>query len=113
MSELVMKHFVPCEGGTPPMAREDAQRYLQMIAGWTPVDDHIEKEFRFKTYLDGLEFANALGRIAEHEDHHPDMLVRWRRVKVMLITHNIKGLSENDFIIAAKADELYKQYANP
>lgn len=92
------------------MPRAEAQKYLEKIPGWTLVDDHIEKEFRFKEYLDGLEFAYSLGRAAE-EDHDPDILVRWRRVKVTLTTHAIKGLSDNDFIMAAKAEEIYKKHA--
>jgi len=81
VSELARKHCVPCEGGTPPMPREEGRKYLEKIPGWTLADDRIEKEFRFRRYLDGLEFAYSLGRTAEEEDHHPDMLVTWRRVK--------------------------------
>ena len=93
------------------MPKETAEKYLHDLPGWTLVDNRIEKEYRFKSYLDGLEFAYSLGKTAEQEDHHPDILVRWRRVKVTLTTHAIKGLSENDFIMAAKADELYRSKA--
>lgn len=77
------------------------------------IDNRIEKDYRFKSYLDGLNFAYALGRIAEEENHHPDIMVKWRRVKISLSTHAIKGLSENDFIMAAKAELEYGKYPAP
>jgi 4a-hydroxytetrahydrobiopterin dehydratase len=77
------------------------------LPGWILRDGLIEKEFRFKSYLSGLEFAYAVGKAAEEENHHPDMIVGWRRVKVMLSTHAIKGLSRNDFIMAAKSELKY------
>jgi 4a-hydroxytetrahydrobiopterin dehydratase len=92
------------------MPKEDAQRYLEQIPGWTLADDHIVKEFKFKNYLDGLGFAYSLGKIAEEEDHHPDIVIKWKRVRVTLTTHDIKGLSENDFIIAAKAEEICRKF---
>ena len=75
-------------------------------------DGRIVKEFKFRSYLDGLEFAYSLGKTAEEEDHHPDILIKWRRVRVTLTTHAIKGLSENDFIIAAKAEAIYVRFAS-
>lgn len=92
------------------MSKEDGQKYLREIPGWMLDDNHIVREYKFKNYLDGLEFAYSLGKIAEEEGHHPDTLIKWRRVKVSLTTHAIKGLSENDFIIAAKAEDLYKKF---
>ena len=89
------------------MAKAEAQKYLLGIPGWLLSDDRIEKEYKFKTYLEGLDFANKIGHIAEEQDHHPDIVIRWRRVKLSLTTHSIKGLSENDFIMAAKAEEAY------
>jgi len=89
------------------MSRAQAEKYMPEIPGWTLYDDRIEKEYRFSRYLDGLEFAYQLGKIAEEQDHHPDILIKWRRVKVTLTTHAIKGLSTNDFIMAAKAEEIY------
>jgi 4a-hydroxytetrahydrobiopterin dehydratase len=94
------------------MSTETAQRYLREIPGWMLDNDRIVKEFRFRSYLDGIEFAYSLGKTAEEEDHHPDILVKWRRVRVTLTTHSIKGLSENDFIIAAKAEALYATFKN-
>ena len=91
------------------MAQEQAEEYMEKIPGWALIDGHIEKEFKFENYIQGLEFAYALGKTAEEEDHHPDMLIQWGRVKVTLITHAIKGLSDNDFIMAAKAEEIYRK----
>jgi len=94
------------------MSAEESLKYLEKIPGWVLIVDRIGKEFRFRSYLDGLEFAYALGKTAEEEGHHPDILIRWQRVKVTLMTHAIKGLSENDFIMASKAEELYRKFAS-
>ncbi len=92
------------------MDRQEAEKALRELPGWTLVGDSIEKEFRFKSYLNGLDFAYAVGRIAEEQDHHPDILVKWRRVKLTLSTHSIKGLSQNDFIIAAKSELEHRKF---
>lgn len=106
MSALAKKKCVPCDGNTPPIGTEEAKKYLRELPGWKLAENEIFKEFRFGKYLDGLKFAYALGRIAEVEDHHPDIIVKWRRVRVTWSTHAIKGLSENDFIMAAKTEKL-------
>jgi 4a-hydroxytetrahydrobiopterin dehydratase len=90
-----------------PYTVEEASEGLGELPGWSLQSGSIQKEFRFKSYLSGLEFASSLGKIAELEDHHPEMLVGWRRVKVTLSTHAIEGLSQNDFIMAAKAELAY------
>lgn len=94
------------------MTREAAESTLRDTPGWNLVDDSIEKEFRFKSYRAGLDFAYAIGKIAEEQDHHPDILVRWRRVRLTLSTHVIKGLSQNDFIMAAKSELEYQKYSS-
>ncbi len=108
LTELAAKKCVPCKGAKP-MTAEEAEPLLEVLIGWTLVDGSIEKVFRFNSYLSGLEFAYALGKVAEQQDHHPDMLVKWRRVRVTLSTHVIKGLSMNDFIMAAKAELEYQK----
>lgn len=108
--ELALKKCVPCEGGTPPMSREEAEKYLKELQDWSLVENRIEKEFKFPSYLKSLEFAYGIGKIAEQEQHHPDILIKWKRVKITLTTHAIKGLSENDFIMAAKADAEYAKF---
>src|SRR2546425_10818260 len=89
------------------MAKVEAQKHLLHLPGWLLSDNRIEKEYKFKTYLEGLNFANKIGHIAEEQDHHPDIVIGWRRVTLTLTTHSIKGLSENDFIMAAKAEREY------
>ena len=110
LTALAHKKCIACDGKTPRIAGEDAQKYLRELPGWTLSENQIDKEFKFKAYLDGVEFAYSLGKTAEEEGHHPDILVKWRRVKVILTTHAIKGLSENDFIMAAKAEETRRRF---
>ncbi|OLD12934.1 MAG: hypothetical protein AUI93_02020 [Crenarchaeota archaeon 13_1_40CM_3_52_10] len=95
--------------GIPPMTKKEAEPLLQVLHGWTLSDGSIEKEFQFKSYLAGLDFAYSVGKIAEEQDHHPDILIRWRRVKLTLSTHSVKGLSQNDFIVAAKSEVKYRE----
>lgn len=92
-----------------PMERREVKLLLRAFPGWTLVDDSIEKEYRFKSYLGGLAFANEIGKIAEEQNHHPNILIGWRRVKLTLSTHSVKGLSENDFIIAARSELKYRE----
>jgi 4a-hydroxytetrahydrobiopterin dehydratase len=82
---------------------------LRVLKGWALMDGSIEKEFHFKAYLDGLDFAYSVGKIAEEQDHHPEILIKWRRVKLTLSTHSVKGLSENDFIVAARSELKYRE----
>ena len=93
------------------MTLEQATALLQSIPGWNLSDSSIEKEFRFKTYRDGLEFAHSIAMIAEEQNHHPDIWIKWRRVKLIFSTHVIKGLSQNDFIMAAKSEVEYLKHA--
>jgi len=90
-----------------PFAVNEANIRLQELPGWILQSGSIQKEFRFDSYLAGLDFARSLGKIAEQENHHPDLFVGWRRVKVVWSTHTIKGLSQNDFIMAAKSEIEY------
>ncbi|HEY0514719.1 MAG TPA: 4a-hydroxytetrahydrobiopterin dehydratase [Thermoanaerobaculia bacterium] len=83
------------------------KRFAQLPYGWTmPNEHHLEKEYRFKDFRDALGFVNRLGEVAEEQGHHPDIFLAWGRVKVTLWTHSVGGLSENDFILAARADQL-------
>jgi 4a-hydroxytetrahydrobiopterin dehydratase len=108
LEELASKASVE-RRGVPPMTAREAGQLLRVLKGWTLMDGSIEKEFRFKSYLDGLDFAYSVGQIAEEQNHHPDILIKWRRVKLTLSTHSVKGLSENDFIVAAKSELKYRE----
>jgi 4a-hydroxytetrahydrobiopterin dehydratase len=108
MAELTQKHCVPCEGGTPPLSAEKARTLLGELDDWTLNDEGTEigRTFRFKNFHRTMEFVNALAWIAHREDHHPDLEVGYNRCHVRFSTHAIGGLSENDFICAAKVDAL-------
>ncbi len=102
---------VPCIDAEP-FAVDKASERVKDLPGWVLQSGSIQKEFRFKSYLGGLEFAYSLGKIAELENHHPDLSIGWRRVKVVLSTHAIRGLSQNDFVMAAKSELEYSKYGN-
>ncbi len=106
--DLAQKRCVPCEGGVAPLARHAIEPLLKELNGWSLSSDsrNISKEFVFKNFVQAMEFANKITSIAEAEGHHPTLFVSWGKVKVELSTHAIKGLSENDFILAAKIDQI-------
>jgi 4a-hydroxytetrahydrobiopterin dehydratase len=109
VSDLATRHCTPCAGGTPSMESEQAVRLLQQLhADWTLSGDNrsISRTFRFKNYYQTLAFVNALAWIAHGEDHHPDLEVGYNRCLVRYSTHAVGGLSENDFICAARIDAL-------
>ena len=105
--DLASKRCVPCQGGVPPLRGEAlAALAAQLAPGWRVVDDHhLEREFTFKNFRQALGFTCMVGAVAEAEGHHPDILLAWGKVKVSIWTHKIDGLTESDFILAAKADE--------
>ena len=106
---LTKKHCVPCKGGVPPFKGEAIQRLLKELGNdWRVVDEHhLEKEFLFKDFVKALSFTNKLGELAEAEGHHPDIFLSYGKVVVMIWTHKINGLSESDFILAAKCSEIH------
>jgi 4a-hydroxytetrahydrobiopterin dehydratase len=105
-NELAQKHCKPCEEGGQPLKGDALKKFnAQLGDGWKVVDEHhLEKEFKFKNFRDALAFTNRVGEVAEKENHHPDIFLTWGKVGIKLWTHNVGGLSENDFILAAKAD---------
>ena len=108
-TELTGKHCAPCEGGMPPLGPEQVRSYLDALPDWKLAADGraIRREWRVKDFATALDFFNRVGRIAEAEDHHPDLhLTGYRNVAIELSTHALGGLSENDFILAAKIDTL-------
>jgi 4a-hydroxytetrahydrobiopterin dehydratase len=105
---LASENCVPCIDAKPFTVEEAGDR-LKDLPGWVMESSSIQKEFRFKSYLAGLDFAYSVGKIAELENHHPDLFIGWRRVKVVFSTHAIKGLSQNDFVMAAKSELEYSK----
>lgn len=108
MESLHTKKCAPCEGGVEPMKPEEFTTYLAMVNDWQVVENkQIEKTFVMKDFLSAISFINSIAQIAEDEGHHPDVLLHnWNKVKIMLTTHAIGGLSINDFILASKIDRL-------
>ena len=109
VNELAQKKCVPCHGGIPPLkGQELLSIYKKLGHNWKIINDHhIEKEFTFKNFREALDFTVKVGELAEEEGHHPDIYLAWGKVKITLWTHKIDGLSESDFILAAKADSLF------
>ncbi|UCF41609.1 MAG: 4a-hydroxytetrahydrobiopterin dehydratase [Gemmatimonadota bacterium] len=108
MSELAQKHCVPCRGGVPPLRSDQIAALLAILgSGWRVVDEHhLEKEYDFEDFAQGLAFTNRVGAVAEEEGHHPDIYLSWGTVGLKIWTHKIDGLTESDFILAAKADTV-------
>ena len=108
MSGLSEKSCIPCKGGTPPLKGETLRElHRQLSEGWRVVDEHhLEKEYLFKNFREALAFTNRVGEIAEQQKHHPDIFLAYGKVKIQLWTHKIDGLSESDFIFAAKCDQM-------
>ncbi len=106
--DLSQKKCVACEGGAKPMTGVEAEAMSKHINGWTVAKGakKMSKKFKFKNFTEAMEFANKITPIAEAEGHHPDLSIGWGRVEVELSTHAIGGLSENDFILAAKIDKI-------
>ncbi|MEW6035815.1 MAG: 4a-hydroxytetrahydrobiopterin dehydratase [Candidatus Micrarchaeota archaeon] len=105
--ELARKKCVPCEGGIAPLGQAEAEAYLKQVdAGWSLAGGRIAREFRFRDFREAMSFVNKVAGIAEAEGHHPDIHIRWNRVRLEIFTHAINGLHENDFIVAAKIDAL-------
>ena len=110
MSDLTSKKCVPCSIGAIPLNSDEIQKLLKDLnQNWKVKDDkQIEREFKFKNFQEALGFTNRVGAVAEEEGHQPDICLTWGKVTVQFWTHNIEGLHENDFIMAAKTDTLYE-----
>lgn len=104
---LAEKHCVPCRGGVPPLKGEALDEMKSQVNGWEVAGEHhLEKNFPFPDFQTALEFVNRIGAVAEQEGHHPDLYLSWGKVGVKIWTHKIDGLTESDFILAAKIDHL-------
>ena len=110
MSDLLNKKCVPCEGGLSPFDISEIHLYQKKVDGWDVKSEKkiffLEKNFKFKDFLKSQVFINKVGIISENEKHHPDITFGWGYAKIIITTHAIDGLSENDFILAAKIDQI-------
>ena len=111
MSDLTKKRCIPCEGGAIPLDISEIHKYQKKVDGWDVLKNDkdiffLEKKFIFKNFLESQNFINNVGKIAEEEGHHPDITFGWGYAKINIMTHAIEGLSENDFILAAKIDKI-------
>jgi len=106
MSDLTTKKCIPCEIGTPPLPTDQANQLLVKTPDWIINDNHLDRHFKFEDFKTALVFVNKIGDLAESEGHHPDICFTWGKVDVSLTTHAAKGLTENDFIMAAKINDL-------
>jgi 4a-hydroxytetrahydrobiopterin dehydratase len=110
MTALAEKECIPCKGGVPRMEGNELSRLTNELGGgWKVVDSHqLEKEYKFKNFRDALAFTNKVGELAESQGHHPDIFLAWGLVKITIWTHKVDGLTESDFILAAKSDRLFE-----
>jgi len=108
MTGLAEMECTPCKGGVPPLKGDDLARLArQLAAGWQIVDEHhLEREFKFEDFRGALDFTNKVGGLAEAQNHHPDIYLTWGKVKLTLWTHKVDGLTESDFVFAAKVDRI-------
>jgi len=106
-SELASKTCVPCRGGVPPLGGQELADLQKQVDGWSVVQEHhINKSFTFPDFRQALAFVNKVGELAEEQGHHPDIYLTWGKVEIKTWTHKIDGLTESDFILAAKIDQL-------
>jgi 4a-hydroxytetrahydrobiopterin dehydratase len=111
MTDLINKKCVPCEGGAIPFDISEIHKYQKKVDGWSLIQNEkkiffLEKNFEFKNFIESQNFVNEVGKVSELEGHHPDINFGWGYAKIQITTHAIKGLSENDFILAAKIDKI-------
>ena len=108
MNALAEKQCVPCKGGVPPLKGQELARLTgELGGGWQVVEERqLEKEYSFRDFRQALAFTNKVGALAEAQGHHPDIYLAWGKVKLTIWTHKINGLTESDFVLAAKADRL-------
>jgi 4a-hydroxytetrahydrobiopterin dehydratase len=108
MPELADKKCVPCRGDTPPLKGKELEALHKSVLQWTVSNEHhLTRTYKFPDFKQALEFVNKVGAIAEEQGHHPDILLAWGKAEITLWTHKIDGLTESDFIMAAKIDRVY------
>ena len=110
VEELVKKKCVPCECDAEPFSSDEVKKYIRRLKGWQLKGKMIKKQLKFKNFMALIKFVNHLAKLAEKEGHHPDFTVNYSKLNIALWTHAINGLSENDFILAAKIDKMYREF---
>ncbi len=112
MNDLIHGVCIPCEEGGDPMTEEQMNKYTPQVPEWQIIEKEsvakLQREFKFKNFVEAISFADKVGILAEENGHHPRLIIDWGKVIVLWWTHAVKGLHRNDFIMAAKTDELYK-----
>ena len=107
MSQLASKQCVPCKGGVPPLKGDELNRLSEKVEGWDVIEGHhLSKTYKFSNFVKALKFVNKVGSIAEQQGHHPNIFLTWGKARIETWTHKIDGLTESDFILAAKIDEI-------
>jgi 4a-hydroxytetrahydrobiopterin dehydratase len=107
MAELAELQCVPCRGGVPPLQGPEIKTLLSQLDGWQVIDEHhLQKSYSFPDFRASLRFVNLIGELAESQGHHPDICFGWGKAEVTIFTHKIDGLTESDFVLAAKIDKL-------
>ena len=105
---LASKDCVPCRGGVPPLTHSEIEPLIAQLSGWKVVDvHHLDKSYAFPDFKTALDFVNRVGEIAEQQGHHPDVHLAWGKVRIEIWTHKINGLTESDFVFAAKCDRAF------
>jgi len=106
-ADLASKTCVPCRGGVPPLKGKELEALKSKVEGWNVRNEHdVNKTFTFPDFRKALDFVNRVGEIAEQQGHHPDIFLTWGKVEITIWTHKIDGLTESDFILAAKIDQV-------
>jgi 4a-hydroxytetrahydrobiopterin dehydratase len=114
MNELASRDCVPCRGGVPPLRGAEIENLLKELDGWDVIEEHhLRKNFEFKNFREALVFVNRVGELAEKQGHHPDISFGWGRAEITIWTYKIDGLTESDFILAAKIDAQETEKQNP
>ena len=112
MSELAEKQCIPCRGGVPPLTDEEITPLAAEIPDWNVIDGHhLDRTYSFSNFREALDFTNQVGELAEEQGHHPDIYLAWGKVGVQLWTHKIDGLTESDFVMAAKIERVKAKQA--
>ena len=107
MSELASRQCVPCRGGVPPLTGDEIAKLSPQLQGWDVINEHhLSKSYKFSNFAEAQSFVNRVGELAEEQGHHPDICFGWGRAEISIWTHKIDGLTESDFILAAKIDQL-------